>query len=441
MRILMLSHVLPHPANNGAKLRILNLARQLAGHELALLCPAPAPALDDLRRELGGTAVAAAPWPEARGWRAWRGYLARAPREIYPAHPGTAARHVVDAWVRDWRPDLLIATDPILGEYVRAYPQCRRMVDIAAEYTLYIQRTMRLASPAARPMWTLRLLKWAAYTRSLADHVDLWAVPSPVDRQALVAHLAPGARVVVVPNGVDLEQNPFAPDPTPPPRLAYCGALSYAPNRDAVLYFSHRIWPRVRERVLEAQFMVTGDAAGAPASLRRVAGLTLTGHLPEVRSLLVGCRAAVVPLRLGVGTRLKIMEAMAVGTPVVSTSVGAEGLEVTDGENILIADDAARFADKVVQLLLSPTLRAHISRGGRALVEERYAWEVIGRTLRAAVAELAAGPAAAADGGRPLTPTPITTGAAAPHEEGHHHGLQQPNRPDRQAADGSRPLS
>jgi glycosyltransferase involved in cell wall biosynthesis len=412
MRILMLSHLLPYPADNGAKLRILNLARQLMGHEVVLVCPASSSALSPGEQAIGHSRVVGVTWSPAHDGSAWRGYLARPPREIIAATPGLPARAIVDAWVRDWRPDLLIATDPILGEYVRAYPQCQRMVDIAAEYALYIQRTMRLAPPVARPLWALRRLKWVAYTRSLAGSVDLWSVPSPVDQAALQAQLAPGARVVVVPNGVDLETNPYAPVAATPPRFVYSGALSYAPNLDAVTYFCREIWPGVRAEVPEAELLVTGDRTAAPAFLHTVPGLTLTGHLPEVRSLVSSSCAAVVPLRLGVGTRLKIMEAMALGTPVISTSVGAEGLAVTHGTDIVIADTANQFTAEVVRLARSPALRASLSRGGRALVETHYAWGVIGQTLRSNVERL--GPTLApVESGSPLVGSTQTAAPTA----------------------------
>lgn len=383
MRLLMLSHLFPYPADNGAKLRLLNLMLQLRGHELTVLVPpASADSLAALAAKLDGPTVAVAPWPVNQGWSSWRGYLARPPREIYPAGPELPARQVIDHWVHYWQPDLLIASDPILGEYLRCYPGHRRLMDIAAEYALYCGRTAQLSGPAARVLWQLRRLKWAGYTRSLAGSVDQWSVPSPVDRQALAGHLAPDARIAVIPNGVDPTINHYSFEPQPPPRLVYCGALSYEPNRDAVLYFCREIWPLVRQRVPDAEFVVTGEASGAPDELQHMPGVRLTGRLPEVRSLMVSSCAAAVPLRLGVGTRLKILEAMAVGTPVIATSIGAEGLAVNDGEHLLIADDAARFADGAIRLLTGPALRARLSRNGRALVEARYAWSVIGQAWR-----------------------------------------------------------
>jgi glycosyltransferase involved in cell wall biosynthesis len=306
---------------------------------------------------------------------------------VYDAGPGEAARDVVDARVTLWRPDLLLAMDPLLGEYVRDVP-CLRAVDIAAEYYLCIKRMLRLVPPATRPLWWLRARKWSAYTAALAQSVAWWSVPSPVDRRSLLQQLPRERPVLVVPNGVDLAANQFAPNPAPPPVVAYCGAMSYEPNRDAVLYFCRTIWPLIRTHVPEAEFWITGDASAAPEELRRVPGVTLTGYLPEVNSLLTQCCATVVPLRLGVGTRLKIVEAMALGTPVVATSIGAEGLAVTDGADILLADDPERFAQHVITLIRSPALRARLSQAGRAVVEGTYAWDVIGAAFRTAVEEL-----------------------------------------------------
>ncbi|NTU86362.1 MAG: glycosyltransferase, partial [Chloroflexales bacterium] len=145
----------------------------------------------------------------------------------------------------------------------------------------------------------------------------------------------------------------------------------------------------------EARLVATGAASGVPALIRAAPALTLSGYVPDIRAIVRGSRASIVPLRLGVGTRLKIMEAMALGTPVVATPLGAEGLDAADGEHLLIGDSPARFGEQVLRVLGSRDLRARLAAAGRRLVEERYAWEVIGATLRAALEGAHQQPAAA----------------------------------------------
>jgi glycosyltransferase involved in cell wall biosynthesis len=151
-------------------------------------------------------------------------------------------------------------------------------------------------------------------------------------------------------------------------------------------------FPRIARAVPDVALTVTGAHTGVDlASLPRPAGVRFTGHVPDVRPLVAQSWASVVPLRLGGGTRLKILESMALGTPVVSTTKGAEGLEVADGENILLADGPPAFADRVVELIRSPELRERIAAGGRRLVERAYDWHVVGRRLSNLVRDVAGG--------------------------------------------------
>jgi polysaccharide biosynthesis protein PslH len=416
MRVLALCHQFPYPADNGGKLRTVHLLRQLASHhQVAVLGPdVGSPPAADFQRFLGPEAtVALVPWPSDPDRRVAGTYFSSLPRDVIPAPEGSATLRAIDGWITTWAPDALLATDPVVGEFLRPYPGCARIVDIAAEYTLYIQRTVGFAPLVERPLWRLRELKWAAYMRSLGRCVDLWAVPAPVDRAALRRLLPAAAQVAVVPNGVDVVANAFAPNADAPPHIAHCGSLRYEPNRDAMGYFCREIWPLVRRDVPAVHLTVTGDSDRAPRELASAPGVTLTGHLPEVRSVLRACRATVVPLRIGVGTRLKILEAMALGTPVVATSRGAEGLEVGDGEHLLIGDTPAAFAAAVVRVLNEREVRVRLAHAARQRVEERYAWDVIGVALRTALADLMERRAGAASAMAPPDGLGAATGGAS----------------------------
>lgn len=391
MKVLILSHLLFYPADNGAKMRIFNLIRQLSHqHQIALICPeAPAPVLESLRTGLGPeTEITTVRWSTSSQEHSTRAFLSPFPRSVYRVTSGADQMQRVDERIRSWDPDLVLATDPILGEFLRPYGTRARAIDIAAEYVLYIRRVLRLAPVSERPRWWLRLLKWHTYMRSLHNDVDLWIVTAVSDQASIRKQLPANAMVTVVPNGVDLEANPFTPAPDAPLQIVHTGALSYEPNLDGLLYFVREIWPFIRERIPEVRLLVTGDSTVAPAVIRTAPGIVMTGYVPEVRAVLQSSRAIVVPLRLGVGTRLKIMESMAVGTPVVSTSLGAEGLAVTDNHDILIADDPARFADQVVALLTSRDLRLRLSQSARRTVEECYTWNLIGETFRTVLMSL-----------------------------------------------------
>jgi glycosyltransferase involved in cell wall biosynthesis len=199
--------------------------------------------------------------------------------------------------------------------------------------------------------------------------------------------IAPAARIAVIENGVDTGY--FAGcggDRATSRRIVFVGAMDYFPNADAAIFFANRIWPDVRSRLDGAELTIVGKSPSAAVlTLGELPGVTVTGTVPDVRPFYHGALAAVVPLRSGGGTRLKILEAMAAGVPVISTPVGAEGLEVADGENVLLVDsnDAAGWADRLVSLANSPARRAQLTAAGLRLVQNRYDWEMLGSRLLA----------------------------------------------------------
>jgi polysaccharide biosynthesis protein PslH len=205
---------------------------------------------------------------------------------------------------------------------------------------------------------------------------------SAADERHLLDHL-PGVRTVVIPNAADVEYyRPRPTDPQPDGRtLVYFGLLSYVPNVDAVIHFVEEIWPRIAEVHPEARCKIIGGQP--PPSLLALAGprVELTGFVSDLRPHLAAAAAVVVPLRVGGGTRLKIVEAMAMGKAIVSTTLGAEGIEAVPGRDLLVKDAPAAFADAVNRLLTEPGLAARIGQSARQLAVERYAWSGAARAL------------------------------------------------------------
>lgn len=200
--------------------------------------------------------------------------------------------------------------------------------------------------------------------------------------------LAPAARIEVVENGVDTAY--FAENVTAVPgawrrQLVFVGAMDYFPNSEAAVSFANNVWPPMKRALGVMELTIVGANPGPPVlALSKHWGVNITGMVPDVRPYYRGALAAVVPLRSGAGTRLKILEAMAAGVPVISTPLGAEGLEVTDGENILIVDpdDTEGWIQRVLNLAESPALSEKLVAAGQRLVESRYDWEILGAKLR-----------------------------------------------------------
>jgi glycosyltransferase involved in cell wall biosynthesis len=205
---------------------------------------------------------------------------------------------------------------------------------------------------------------------------------SAADERRLLDQV-PGARTAVIPNAADVEYyQPRPADPPPDGRtVVFFGLLSYVPNVDGVIHFVHDIWPRIAEAHPEARCKIIGGQP--PPSLLALAGprVELTGFVSDLRPHLAAAAAVVVPLRLGGGTRLKIVEAMAMGKAIVSTTLGAEGIEAVPGRDLLTEDQPAAFADAVNRLLAEPGLAARIGQSARQLAAERYAWSGAARAL------------------------------------------------------------
>ena len=206
--------------------------------------------------------------------------------------------------------------------------------------------------------------------------VALNVTVSDDDREALL-RIAPGARFIVVPNGVDTQS--FRPEPGAQQGIIFVGAPSWEPNRDAMEQFCLNVLPRIRDRGIKTTVTWVGRA---PESLKREYaerfGVELTGYLPDIRPLVRAAACFVAPLRAGGGTRLKILDAWAMGKAVVSTSVGCEGLAARDGENILVRDTPESFADAVAEVITNSELRRLLGAEARRTVEMQYDWEVIG---------------------------------------------------------------
>jgi glycosyltransferase involved in cell wall biosynthesis len=209
--------------------------------------------------------------------------------------------------------------------------------------------------------------------------------------QARVLQEEPGARTAVVPNAVDVEA--FRRRPGDPARdgrtILFFGAVNYFPNVDGLHHFVREVWPLLAGRRPELRLKIVGP--NPPSQILAYAGerIEVTGFVEDLRAHLAQAAVSIVPLRIGGGTRLKIVEAMAMELPIVSTRLGAEGLDVRDGVDLLLADEPAAFAAAVERILDDPALGDGLAAAGRRLVETRYSWTAAAHTLEGFMKELA----------------------------------------------------
>jgi len=222
--------------------------------------------------------------------------------------------------------------------------------------------------------------KAAAYERRVSRQADAHAMVSPVDRDELLALIPDLGHVEVIGNGVDMDSFRFDGVKRNRDSIIFVSLLKYLPNRDGLRQFCREIFPEIRKTWENAVLRVTGHYENMGVDdLLAQPHVEFTGYLDEIGPAIASSWVSIAPIHVGSGTRLKILEAMALGTPVVSTTVGAEGLDVQHEREILIADTPSDFAKQVLRLHADERLWQRLSENGRRLVEEKYDWKLLGR--------------------------------------------------------------
>jgi glycosyltransferase involved in cell wall biosynthesis len=251
------------------------------------------------------------------------------------------------------------------------------------EYLIWKRLSALERNPIKKLLFEIEWRKLRRKESEICGRADLTIAVSEEDR-ARLADMAPAATTGAIPTGVDTAY--FAPTGRPeiPARLVFSGSMDWHPNEDAVMYFGESILPKIREQVPGASFAIVGRnptqrLRDAAERLRMI----VTGTVDDVRPYLDEAAVYVVPLRAGSGTRMKIFEALGMAKPVVSTTVGAEGLALSDQKEFIAADNPESFAAAVVSLLHDATRRAQLGQAGRALVVERYSWNQVAREFEA----------------------------------------------------------
>lgn len=267
-----------------------------------------------------------------------------------------------------------------MGMYLEALPARLRKRAVWVLHDIDFDKFMRIAHIERRKDTKMRawihamMMRW--WQPHFASFFGLCVTMSEADRRLLLSANR-SLRVEVSPNGVDTNLYRPLPDEGDTAEMLFIGNMGYQPNVDAAVYFCHEVLPLIRRKVADAKLWIVGISPGA--SVRRLEGngVFVTGGVPDVVPYYMRSKVCVVPLRAGSGTRLKILEAMALGRAVVSTSMGCEGLDVVDGEHILIADDSKLFAEQIVKLLTHHELRAKIAAKAREFVVASYDWDVV----------------------------------------------------------------
>jgi glycosyltransferase involved in cell wall biosynthesis len=393
MRCLFISRWFPYPPDNGARLRMFNLLKHLSSrHTVDLISFVSEPVTDErlaaMRRYCERVDVVSyRPFQPTR-WTALAGYFSSRPRSVIDTYSVEMQKRVEQAG-RERAYDVVIAAEIDVAPYAMALPNVPRVfeeVEIGKFYERYVDERHPLKKLRAGLTWS----KSSRYVADLLRSFDGCTVVSEQERE-YVRQIAPSyqpSRVHVVPNGVDLACSTDFGAPQAD-TLVYSGALTYYANWEAVEFFLREAFHRVQTERPGVRLTVTGRLDGVPLDrLPNRDGTVFTGYVDDVRPVVARSWVGIVPLLTGGGTRLKILESLALGTPVVSTSKGAEGLDLVPGRDILIADEPADFADAVLRVLRDASLRETLSGNGRRAVA-RYDWQAIGPEFCNFVEEIA----------------------------------------------------
>ncbi len=391
MRILFLTSELPYPPYAGAPLRNFGLIEGLTGHEVWLLSfasPYSQKAEQTPLRDLCAR-IEVVPQPQRAMLNRLQTLLLTRQADIARRYLSTAYARRLQDWLSGQAFDVIQIENLEMAVYlplIRSLQPATPVIYDAhnAEYALQqrIYETER-----ATPTQTLSALysyvqarRIREFERQTCQAADYIIAVSHTDAE-LLQRLDITTPIRVVPNGISTRlyetpvQDPVDLEET---ALVFTGKMDYRPNIDAALWFAEEILPLVREEIPDAHFYVVGQSPHSRLDvLRGKPGITLTGLVPAVVPYLQAASVFVVPLRMGSGTRLKVLQAMAAGCPIVSTRVGAEGLSVVDGQELILADTAKEFARAVARLQKERDKAAEMGACARQFVKDHYDWSVL----------------------------------------------------------------
>jgi sugar transferase (PEP-CTERM/EpsH1 system associated) len=377
------------PPDTGGKIRSYHILRELARQHPVTFFSFYAAHQDDLHPQLKSLfdRVHCLPLqlPEARGGRELFDYAKSLPaREPYgiSKYCLPQVRQKLRAVVAEGNFDVIICDFLAAAGAIPWDLPCPKVLFTHNVEAMIWQRHFEVAgNPAWKAISWLEWRKMLAAERRylrLADHV---LAVSENDRGNFAQFLDP-SRITVIPTGVDTEFFQPTPEEEAPNSLVFTGSMDWLPNEDGIIFFAEQVLPLIREQFPAVPVTVVGRKPSR--KLREVAERTqlqLTGWVDDIRPFLARGSVCIVPLRIGGGTRLKIFEAMAMAKAVVSTTVGAEGLPIAHGENIVIADAPQDFANSVARLFQNADLRKRLGFAARKLVEENYSWQKVAITF------------------------------------------------------------
>jgi sugar transferase (PEP-CTERM/EpsH1 system associated) len=397
MKILWVSPFFLHPTDRGAQIRTLGILQQLHRRHEIHFATLEDPASAEGRERSGEYCTRAYPVPHLPPPRGSAAFYSQAIAGMFSRMPLAVSRYYspqlhrvvaelaasggFDAMVCDF-----LASAPNIPDWQRCV-----LFQHNVETTIWERHVEHARTPVHRLYFQLQARRMFAYERDVCQKAAHVIAVSAVDA-ARMREKFQAARVTDIPTGVDLDYFRPRGNPQPVADLVFTGSMDWLPNIDGIQWFVQEILPAIRRQRPDCTVVVAGrrPAREVEELAARDAGIIVTGTVPDIRPYLWGSSVAIVPLRIGGGTRLKIYESMAAGIPLVSTAVGAEGLTCHDGRDILIADAPEAFARACLDLIEQAELRRQIADTALALVAAQFSWEAVSQSFEEVLESVAA---------------------------------------------------
>jgi hypothetical protein len=419
MQVLFLTQIVPWPADSGPKIKTQNVLRYLAArHSIHLISFVRNEAEQTHAQSLKQVCETVTTVPLQRSRRRDAAAMARSltnGRPFLVERDDSRAMRRAVADLLECRPvDAAHADQLTMAQFAVGLPVARRVLDEHNAVWTIVRRAAARERGVRRLLAELEWRKLRAYEGGICRRFDWVTVVSAEDRRFLEEPAGTPLRAPVIPIAVDTEQLAVIPRTAAARHVLSVATMFYPPNVEGVYWFATEVFPLVRQRLPDVRFSIVGSRP--PERIARLAGdatgVAVTGYVPDLEPVLRLAGVLVVPLHAGSGMRVKILEAFARGIPVVSTTIGVEGIEARSGEHLLVADEPAAFAQAVTRVLTDHDLAACLAAAARRLVEERYDWRTALRGLDA-IYPPAEGPVAPPPG-----PPPLRSGQALPSVAG-----------------------
>lgn len=387
MKILLISFDFPYPPSGGSISRDYNLIKQLSRKNnifwinRTLRGNIPEQFKDEMRKYCSDMRIIV--WKYPHNISAFIKSIFKNKPYIIERFADNEMKDIVERTINEIEFDLILCDHIYLVQYLprdieERIPVIANNEDNGFTYYKRLSESKNFIRALYGKFEWKKMLK---YEIGIYNRFKALITTSEKEKELIMPYLN-DVQIGVIKNGVDIGYFKPALRKDFRPNIVYTSWLKYYPNQQAASNFALKVFPKIKKSISDANFFIVGkEPPENIVKLSKIDGITVTGEVDDVRQFIANADIAVVPLEVGGGTRLKILEAMAMGIPVVSTSLGAEGLDLTNGENIIISDNYSEMAEKIIYLLNNKKLCGEISKSALSFVKEKYDWDSIGEQL------------------------------------------------------------